>query len=239
MRPRLIFLFAVTSVNAVKDLDVYVGSGNISAKTEHSMKFSDDGATEKIRTNFSPYDSSINLGIRWTETWMGPVAGLQIGAELSYFGASIKMPTDRIVESSNSGKITSISSQSMTDSDRIGFNTGRGSLYIGFALPVVLSTIIWEVGAIGGLGLGRVNDATSLIANGRIFSAYTYGSFHYGINLRFRFMIKSNLSVSAEYRYLEERGSNIGSTTDDSRIARSEVNSNLFLLSIGYRYGVE
>jgi hypothetical protein len=232
----LLCLSFVTAIEAAKDIDFFIGSGNVSAQTEYSMKFADDGITNKIRTNFSPYDSVINLGIRWLATYLGPRGGPQFGVELSYFGGSSQLPADRIVEISNSGRVTSISSQGMSASDRIRFDTGRGSFYCGAVVAVIPSKLTLEVGGLAGLGLGRVNDSPTLLSNGRTFSSYTSGSIHLGFNFRLRVFITTDVSLGAEYRYLAEEGISLVSPSDELRRATNSVNSNLFSASVGYRY---
>lgn len=233
---RAYFLFALACFMRMPlwayhtDVDLFAGSGNVSAKTSY-MRDGGDGSTDKIWTQPGAYDS-LSLGLRILQTHFSP--HVQVGAEFSYFNALTRLPAERIVERNDFSKLTYQGKQAMTSDDRVRFNTGRASFSLGVSLPVLPNRFLGELGFLGGAGLGQVRDATTLLTNGREFTAYASMSVHWGFSLRLRVLFAEFLTAGIEYRYVEEIGKNFGSGFG-SKISYS-VDSNLFMGWIGYRF---
>lgn len=107
------WFFLTLSTTSATDLDFIAGSGNIAGRGANSRQDTSGvgGDTDKVWTPFTPYDSNLNLGIRLLKTYPENFPAGQLGAELSYFTASVQLPADRIVERWAFSNLTSQSSK--------------------------------------------------------------------------------------------------------------------------------
>lgn len=228
----LLFLFLQVQASAM-DIDVFGGSGNISASTANEKRAS-DGSRDKAWTPFFPYESAANIGLRVLQTFISEQLNGQLGAEFSYFTASAKLPADRIVERYDFITLISQGRQAMTNDDRIRIETGRAGMSLGFSIPFLPDRLEGEFGLIAGVGVGRVRDSVNLQSSGAKLDSYTSKSVHWAVSLRIRLVLSEHITTGIEYRYSEEAGGNFSSNREASVSYRTD--SNLFMVWLGYRF---
>ena len=240
----ILLSFLVLPVYSHHVVDVLGGTGPVWGFAKQTEYASGDG-TAKAKLDDTLYmRETLFLAARYSN-YSGLGSGFFLwGAEV---GAMMNRPTVSgnwvYTRADKDEKITSETTQAVTQNSAPGLNTGRVSFHLGYNAPFN-QYLAAEFGVVVGVGFGQGKYSYQSPYSTSLSTGVSNGSSGPAVNAALRFALqlfpKSPVAVGLEYRLQAEAFGSFFALFPfvQSSTALGTTTGHLFLISVGYRFGL-
>lgn len=241
----LLVFIVVAPVSAYHAFDVLGGTGMVSTNVMQRDYDSVAGTTKAETASRVAMREAIILGIRYSNYTPMGLGAFLLGAELNGMFARPSVSGDwKFTQYDSKSTVTSEALQAITPANAPSFNSVRGIFHIGLNIPTG-SVLALEFGVMMGLGGSEAKYSYQSPYRLPLSTGASSGTSGIGVQGGLRFAAQlfpqSPLVVSFEYRLIADGFGSFLSFMPFIQSNSSLVSStgHLFLLSVGYRFGVD